>query len=142
MYALQEEDFEREVKVVVVGNGNVGKTSMIRQFCKGHYPNDYKKTIGVDFLEKNHYVKQLQEEVKLMLWDTAGQEVFDSITRAYYRGAKAAVLCFSTSDRASFEAIKAWRKKVEEVCGKIPMVLVQNKVDLLEQAAVTRSKMF
>ena len=48
--------FAGEVKVVVVGNGCVGKTSMIRQFCKGQYSNEYKKTIGVDFLEKHQYV--------------------------------------------------------------------------------------
>ncbi|CAM6054572.1 unnamed protein product [Sphagnum tenellum] len=137
---MQEEDFEREVKVLVVGNGNVGKTSMIRQFCKGQYCNNYKKTIGVDFLEKHQYIKGLEEEVKLMLWDTAGQEQFHAMTHAYYRGAKAAVLAFSTTDRASFEAISIWKHKVEEECGIVPMVLVQNKVDLLEHAAVSRQE--
>ncbi|KAG0586562.1 hypothetical protein KC19_2G100200 [Ceratodon purpureus] len=140
MLTMQEEDFEREVKVVVVGNGCVGKTSMIRQFCKGQYSNEYKKTIGVDFLEKHQFVKALEEEVKLMLWDTAGQEQFHSMTRAYYRGAKAAVLAFSTTDRASFDAVPVWKHKVEEECGSIPMVLVQNKVDLLEDAAVSRQE--
>eukprot|EP01018_Ginkgo_biloba_P034062 Gb_06562 [translate_table: standard] len=129
---------EGEVKVLVVGNGSVGKTSLIRQFCKGNFPEEYKKTIGVDFLEKTQYVKSLQEEVKLMLWDTAGQEEFDSMTKAYYRGAKAAVLCFSTTDRKSFESIKHWKKKIEEECGKISMVVVQNKVDLIDQAVITR----
>ncbi|KAI5078914.1 hypothetical protein GOP47_0006585 [Adiantum capillus-veneris] len=53
-------------------------------------------------------------------------------------GAKAAVLCFSTTDRSSFESIESWKKKVEEQCGRIPMVLVQTKVDLLDEAAVER----
>lgn len=52
------------------------------------------------------------EEVRLMLWDTAGQEEFDAITKAYYRGAQAAVLAFSTVDRVSFDAIRSWKKKV------------------------------
>lgn len=115
------------------------------------------------------------EEVRLMLWDTAGQEEFDAITKAYYRGAQAAVLAFSTVDRVSFDAIRAWKKKasqftsrpinsyivalngpnptsvqqkkiinkstknsrqVEDECGEIPMVLVQNKIDLADQAVV------
>lgn len=64
------DDFDREIKVVVLGNGGVGKTSMIRRFCKGIYTDEYKKTIGVDFLEKAQFVDALQEEVRFMLWDT------------------------------------------------------------------------
>lgn len=67
---MQEEDFDRELKVLVVGNGGVGKTSMIRRFCKGMFTDEYKKTIGVDFLEKALYVDALGEEVRFMLWDT------------------------------------------------------------------------
>lgn len=52
------------------------------------------------------------EDVRLMLWDTAGQEEFDAITKAYYRGAQACVLAFSTTDRDSFEAIHSWKIKV------------------------------
>lgn len=89
------------------------------------------------------------------LSSTAGQEEFDAITKAYYRGAQACVLTFSTTDRCSFEAVKDWKKKVEnEVrlvirniylnnnknnfqCGEIPTVLVQNKIDLMDQAVVS-----
>lgn len=134
---MQDEDFEREIKVLVIGNGGVGKTSMIRRFCKGIFTDEYKKTIGVDFLEKHQYVSALGEDVRFMLWDTAGQEEFDSLTRGYYRGAGAAVLAFSTIDRASFDAIVSWREKVTAECGDIAMALVQNKVDLIDQAAMT-----
>lgn len=54
--------------------------------CRGDFTEEYKKTIGVDFLEKQQYVEALGEDVKLMVWDTAGQEEFDAITRTYYRG--------------------------------------------------------
>ncbi|KAL0279333.1 UNVERIFIED_CONTAM: hypothetical protein PYX00_000921 [Menopon gallinae] len=76
------------------------------------------------------------EDVRLMLWDTAGQEEFDAITKAYYRGAQACVLAFSTTDRDSFEAIHSWKMKVEDECGEIPTVLVQNKIDLIHQSVV------
>ena len=87
-------------QVVIVGNGAVGKSSMIQKYCKGIFTTEYKKTIGVDFLEKRIWSDTdkifLQniiimitsvngEDVRLMLWDTAGQEEFDCITRAYYR---------------------------------------------------------
>jgi Ras-related protein Rab-23 len=67
---MEASDFDREVKVLVVGNGGVGKTSMIRRFCKGIFTDEYKKTIGVDFLEKPLFVDNLGEEVRFMLWDT------------------------------------------------------------------------
>ena len=76
------------------------------------------------------------EDIRLMLWDTAGQEEFDCITRAYYRGAQACVLAFSCVDRESFKCVPKWKKKVEEECGNIPMVLVMTKLDLLYRAEV------
>ncbi|XP_059088530.1 ras-related protein Rab-23-like isoform X1 [Tigriopus californicus] len=137
---LQEEDLEISIKVVIVGNGAVGKSSMIQRYCRGVFTKGYKKTIGVDFLEKP--LRILSQDVRLMLWDTAGQEEFDAITKAYYRGAQACVVAFSTTDRASFQAVKKWRKKVEDECGgsSIPMVLVQNKIDLMHQSAVTNEE--
>jgi Ras-related protein Rab-23 len=77
-----------------------------------------------------------------MLWDTAGQEEFDAITKSYYRGAQACVVAFSTTDRASFDAVTKWKSKVEDECGGmgrgLPMVLVQNKIDLMHQAVVSK----
>ena len=67
-----------------------------------------------------------------MLWDTAGQEEFDAITRSYYRGASAAILAFSSVDRQSFSDIESWYNKVEKECGKgLSMALIQNKIDLI-----------
>ncbi|XP_048387754.1 ras-related protein Rab-23 [Stegostoma tigrinum] len=131
---MLEEDIEVAIKVVVVGNGAVGKSSMIQRYCKGIFTKDYKKTIGVDFLERQIQVND--EDVRLMLWDTAGQEEFDAITKAYYRGAQACVLVFSTTDRESFEAIPSWKEKVEAEVGDIPTVLVQNKIDLLDETVL------
>jgi len=76
------------------------------------------------------------QEVRLMLWDTAGQEEFDCITRAYYRGAQVCVLAFSCVDKDSFKQVVRWKNKVEEECGSIPMVLVMTKMDLLYKATV------
>uniref|UniRef100_A0A3B4A1H8 Ras-related protein Rab-23 n=1 Tax=Periophthalmus magnuspinnatus TaxID=409849 RepID=A0A3B4A1H8_9GOBI len=131
---MLEEDMEVAIKVVVVGNGAVGKSSMIQRYCKGIFTKDYKKTIGVDFLERQIVINN--EDVRLMLWDTAGQEEFDAITKAYYRGAQACVLVFSTTDRESFLAIESWKEKVEAEVGDIPTVLVQNKIDLLEETVI------
>lgn len=129
---------EIPIKVLIVGNGAVGKSSMIQRYCKGIYTHDYKKTIGVDFLEKKLHFDG--EDLRLMIWDTAGQEEFDSMTKAYYRDAEACVVAFSTTDIDSFNAVESWIKKVEAEVGSIPMVLVQNKVDLIDQAVMTKEQ--
>jgi Ras-related protein Rab-23 len=101
---------------------------MIRRYCRGVFTEDYKKTIGVDFLEKVSYIESVGEDVRLMIWDTAGQEEFDTITRSYYRGAGAAVIVFSTTDRASFDAVRSWKQKLsEEVGDDVATCVVQNK---------------
>uniref|UniRef100_A0A2K5E191 Ras-related protein Rab-23 n=1 Tax=Aotus nancymaae TaxID=37293 RepID=A0A2K5E191_AOTNA len=130
---MLEEDMEVAIKMVVVGTG-VGKSSMIQRYCKGIFTKDHKKTIGVDFLERQIQVND--EDVRLMLRDTAGQEEFDAITKAYYRGAQACVLVFSTTDRESFEAVSSRREKVVAEVGDVPTVLVQNKIDLLDDSCI------
>eukprot|EP00727_Mastigamoeba_balamuthi_P002020 m51a1_g11815 putative ras-related protein rab-23 (229) ;mRNA; r:391834-392837 len=135
------EDFDISLKIIVVGNGGVGKTSLIQRFCKGAYTDVYKKTIGVDFLEKDgFFVPAAGESVKMMLWDTAGQEEFDGITKNYYKGAAGAVLAFSTTDADSLKALESWKTKVEAQCGPICMAIMQNKVDLLSEAKVTQKE--
>jgi len=133
---MECDDLETIVKVIVVGNGGVGKSSLTARYCKGTFTSTYKKTIGVDFLEKTlDSGLTTGESVKLMIWDTAGQEEFDSITASYYRGAGACAIVFSSTDRASFEAIERWKKKVEaEFEGKMYPILclVQNKADLID----------
>ena len=75
------------IKIIVVGNGAVGKTSMIRRFCHGVFGETYKKTLGVDFAEKRDYhVESIDETLTMHVWDTAGQEEYNAITSSYYRG--------------------------------------------------------
>lgn len=131
---------DNSVKVIVVGDSNVGKTSMLRRFVKGEFLNQYKKTIGAEFMEKNVFLRDSNTTVKLMLWDTAGQEVFNSLTKAYYRGAGAAILAFSTVDRDSFVNVTNWEMNVKNVCGSIPMVLCQTKFDLAHEATVANEE--
>lgn len=124
------------MKVIVVGNGQVGKTCLITRFVKDKFSMDYKKTLGVDYLQK--LVQVDGEEVMFHLWDTAGQEEFNALTRRYYRGASACVLAFATNNRDSFEAVRKWREAVNNECSAdITTVLVQTKVDLIDEAQVS-----
>jgi Ras-related protein Rab-23 len=77
------------------------------------------------------------EECRLMVWDTAGQEEFDAITKAYYRGAQVCIIVFSTVDRESFLAIERWKKKVDAEVSGVVTCVVQNKIDLIDEACMT-----
>ncbi len=83
---VEEEDFDVILKCVVVGNGEVGKTSLITRYAYGTFSETYKKTLGVDFVEKRIYMKSQGTEVIYHIWDTAGQEYYDNITKKYYKG--------------------------------------------------------
>jgi len=131
------QEVETSLKVIVVGNGQVGKTSMVTRYAKGLMTENYKKTIGTDFFEKEIKLKPTGESIRLMVWDTAGQEMFAKLTRNYYKGAGAVVYVFSTTDRESFMEIERWQRKVRDECGDICSVLVQNKMDLIQQAVMT-----
>ncbi|KAG8339654.1 ADP ribosylation factor family 50S ribosome binding GTPase putative Ras of Complex Roc domain [Trypanosoma vivax] len=128
---------KNSIKVIVLGDTNVGKTSMLRRFVKGDFLDEYKSTIGAEFMERSIFIRQLNKTVKLMLWDTAGHSAFNSITRAYYRGAAAAILAFGTDDRKSFENVDAWKQRISESCGSISIVLCQTKFDMAQEAAIT-----
>jgi small GTP-binding protein len=126
--AMDRGDFETTVKVIVVGNGGVGKSSMTSRYCRGVFTSTYKKTIGVDFLEKTIEVDEHGgETVKLMIWDTAGQEEFDALTASYYRGTGACALVFSTVDRASFDALDGWRSRVAAAATQSAMGVATRK---------------
>ena len=73
---LMEEEMELTMKIIVVGDGRVGKTSLITRFTQGEFSADYKKTLGVDFLQKKMFVKQIAQDVEFFIWDTAGQEEY------------------------------------------------------------------
>jgi len=121
-------------KVIAVGDGSVGKTSIIRRYVHEKFDPYYKKTIGVA-----HAVKRLvinEREVTLTLWDTGGQELFDCIRPQYYRGANGAIIVFDVTNQESFDNLDKWFADLYEQCGKIPIILVANKIDLAEKTVI------
>ena len=99
-----DDDFVMHLKVILVGQKGAGKTALAMRFCKNTFEESYKATLGVDFLTKRYYAFGVPCEVNV--WDTAGEERFQAVSRAYYRGAGAAIVCFDLNDRASFDKVR------------------------------------
>ncbi|TFG01254.1 MAG: GTP-binding protein [Promethearchaeota archaeon] len=129
-------------KIVVVGDGAVGKTSLIKKFTKGTFERDYVKTIGAQFSKYNK--KVADDLIRLVFWDIAGQEDFNFLQPLFYKESKAAIIVYSleknTLGKKSFTHIKDWYEVVEKNCGDIPIVLFANKVDLIDENAINKSK--
>ncbi|CAI2379910.1 unnamed protein product [Moneuplotes crassus] len=134
---LVEEDIDIIMKVIVVGDGRIGKTNLITRFARNKFSQEYKKTLGVDFLQTEKFIKEHGQEIQFYIWDTAGQEEYDALTRKYYKGASACILAFSTEDQTSFNNVKRWKEKVDNECGDIAMALVQTKIDLKDTQPFT-----
>jgi len=134
------EEYDFLFKSIVVGDGGVGKTALTLRFSKGFFTEDYKMTIGVDFHVKTITIETDEGPIraKLQIWDTGGQERFSSIRPMYYRGSLGALLIFDLTNSDSFEHLPQWIEEVRaNVKTEIPLLLVGNKSDLIDQRAVT-----
>ncbi len=121
-------------KVVVLGEGAVGKTAIVTRFSHGFFRTDYKTTIGSQFAVKNIEVPNTLGEVmtvKLQIWDVAGQSRFQILRPMYYRGSNGGLLVYDVSRRRTFMLLEEWIDELRKAIGKeIPLVLVANKTDL------------
>ncbi|MFX1503800.1 MAG: GTP-binding protein, partial [Promethearchaeota archaeon] len=134
------EEYDYLFKSIVVGDGGVGKTALTLRFSKGFFTEDYKMTIGVDFHVKTISIDSVEGTIraKLQIWDTGGQERFSSIRPMYYRGSLGALLIFDLTNPASFEHLPQWIEEVRaNVKTEIPLLLVGNKSDLIDQRTVS-----
>ena len=134
------EEYDYLFKSIVVGDGGVGKTALTLRFSKGFFTEDYKMTIGVDFHVKTINIDANEGPIraKLQIWDTGGQERFSSIRPMYYRGSLGALLIFDLTNSSSFEHLPQWIEEVRtNVKTEIPLLLVGNKSDLMDQRAVS-----
>ncbi|CAH1971491.1 unnamed protein product [Acanthoscelides obtectus] len=119
----------RPFKVIVIGDPNVGKTTLTYRFCEGKFLEAAEATIGVEFRSKTVNIDG--EDITLQLWDTAGQERHRaSMIRHYYRNAHAIIFMYDVTNRDTFENLKRWIDESNQNClDDIPRILVGNKCD-------------
>ena len=124
-------------KYIVVGDSSVGKSCLLLQFTDQRFKAAHDLTIGVEFGSRTVPVDG-QNNVKLQIWDTAGQESFRSITRSYYRGAICALLVYDITRRDTFQNLVRWMEEMlEHAYQRMTIVLVGNKKDLESNRQVT-----
>ena len=120
---------ETLIKLLILGESAVGKSCLLLRFAEGKFNESFLTTIGIDF--KVRHIVIDDAKVKLQIWDTAGQEKFRTITKAYYRGANGILLVFDLTSRDSFTKIRGWMTSINEaIGGSVDIFLVGNKCDM------------
>ncbi|MHA1234487.1 MAG: Rab family GTPase [Promethearchaeota archaeon] len=128
-------------KISIVGDGGVGKTSLIKKFTKGTFEKDYIRTIGAQF--SRYDMKIDGDLINLIFWDIAGQDDFKFLHPLFYRESKGCIIVFSLEENElgeeSFNHIENWHNELKKYCSDIPVVIFANKVDLMEEANLIKT---
>ena len=128
-----------QVKVVLLGESGVGKTSIIAQFTSGKFDPDCVTSLSAQFISKTIEFENLQKAIKFDIWDTAGQEKYRALAKIFYKDAKAIILVYDITDQRSFDEVKSyWYEMVKSNGDQDAIIaIVANKNDLYDTAQVS-----
>ena len=158
LYIPKEETFENSIisenpniikkdsnnisfKIIMIGPSFSGKTCLVRRFVTKKFSDDYKVTVGFDFMTYNLEIEG--KTINLQLWDTAGTEMFQSLTSSYYRNCFGALVVFDVGDRKSFNSLDTWIKYYRENRDKNMeelLYLVGNKIDIGKKRVISKKE--
>ncbi|MFX1344595.1 MAG: Rab family GTPase [Promethearchaeota archaeon] len=129
-------------KVTVVGDGMVGKTSLIQKFTKGSFQKEYIKTLGAQF---SKYVEEIEnDQCLLFFWDIAGQDEFHFLRPSFYKDSRAGIIVYSLEEnklgKESLKNVIHWYDDLKQFCGAIPIIIFANKVDLVNKDNIDNAK--
>lgn len=131
------------LKILIIGDAGVGKTSLLKRYVTGKFSTQYRVTLGADFLSKKQEIHG--KEFNLNLWDTAGQEKHSSLGNAFYRGADCCVMVFDLTSKKSLDSLESW-KEVFLDAGMIrnpdefPFIILGNKCDKESEREVSKEE--
>ena len=128
------------LKILTLGDTMVGKSSIVLRFAEDKFDDNQFATIGIDF--KTKYIKIGDSSVKVLIWDTAGQEKFQNIAKQYYKGANGVLLIYDICCKKSFERVEFWLKELKENnrIDELYIYLVGNKVDMEDKREISTEK--
>ncbi len=133
---MSDEEKGYGFKITVIGDGEVGKTSLIKKYTQGSFQEEYISTLGTQFSKFEEEIEN--EKVRLFLWDIAGQDQFQALRQRFYIGSSGAIIVFSHAPEQaqSYNHVPRWLDDLRKHCGNIPIILFGNKVDLVDDASL------
>ena len=132
---MAEEDYDFIFKVLLLGNSDVGKSSLILRYVDQVWSDTFVPTIGVDFKVKT--LELQNKQIKMQIWDTAGQERFRNVISSYFRGAHGILLIYDVTNRDSFKNLESWLIEIEKNASEnVLKILIGNKNDLVDDKEI------
>lgn len=128
------------LKLCVLGDGNVGKTSLIIRHVDKRFEEEYKPTIGFDIALKTMKIEEDGVEAELLIWDIAGQAIFEKIREEYLQGTNGALILYDLTRKETLDHIKDWVRELLAFAGKVPFIIVGNKADLEDERVVSEEE--
>ena len=128
MTSSTNEEPEINLKILILGDSSVGKTSLLLKYADGYFPTMYVATIGVEYKIKKININGA--DINLQIWDTAGQERFRSITKNFMKGADGIMYVYDITQKSSFDNLKSWIRSSEESTEGFKKLIAGNKSDL------------
>lgn len=133
--------YEYLFKLVIVGDGAVGKTALLNRYVKKVFLEDYRMTLGVQFLHKSFFFDTVEEtgrEIKCLIWDLGGQESFRVMRPTHYKGANGVLLVFDITRMTTFEDLPKWVSEIKKYTKDCPIIIIGNKSDLKDSRGVDK----
>ena len=133
---MVEEEYDFIFKVLLLGNSDVGKSSLLLRYVDSVWNDAFVPTIGVDFKVKTLTINE--KKVKMQIWDTAGQERFRTVVATYFRGAHGILLLYDVTNKDSFKNLESWLIEIEKNAKeKVLKILIGNKCDLTDDREIS-----
>ena len=123
------------IKICLLGEAGVGKTSLVYRFIENKFRENYKQTLGVNLLKKDVDIDEYGG-VSAQIWDLGGQESFKSLRKLYLEGANGGLVIFDLTDKKSFDKLSEWIESFKNARGEQPLLLIGNKSDLKNQIKI------
>ena len=131
----------KKYHILLLGDGAVGKTSLIKMFTTQEFSEDHMVTLGIDFMNYKWTPPNSSDEMQIRLWDTAGQEKYQTMTHSFYKNAHGVVFCYDIMNPDSLKNIQKWLKAVyEHGDSNVCKIMVGNKIDMACERKVEKNE--